>query len=135
MRVFINYAQSDVNVVEQIAAFLSAENHDVGSEEQLLPNNDWAAKLSEQIKAANVVIYAISPASLASEWCQWCLAQAIQQGKPIIPALLRESASIPDALIALPYVDVIGGVSEEDKSTLKNALADLSKYQVVGAQS
>src|SRR5262245_24865443 len=66
MRVLINYAQSDRSVVEQIAAFLPAENHDVSSEEQLLPTNDWAAKLGEQINAADAVIYAISPASLAS---------------------------------------------------------------------
>jgi len=66
MRVFINYAHSDLKAVEQIAAFLHAENHEIASEEQLLPNHDWAAKLSEQIQAADVVIYAISPSALAS---------------------------------------------------------------------
>ena len=135
MRVFINYARTDLDAVEQIAAFLHSENHDAGSSESLLPGSDWAAKLSEQIGAADVMIYAISPSSLASEWCSWSLAQAIQSGKPVIPVLLRESASLPESLAALPYIDVIGGMSDEDKSALKNALADLSKYQVVAEQS
>ncbi len=135
MRVFINYAHSDLNAVEQIAAFLSAENHDIGSEGQLLPGTDWAAKLREQINAADVVIFGISPAALSSEWCNWCLAQAIQRGKPIIPALLRESASLPESLAMLPFIDVEGGLSDADKDALKNALADLSKYQIVAEQS
>jgi len=135
MRVFINYAHSDLSAVEQIAAFLHAESHEIVSENQILPGQDWGAKLSEQINTADIVIYAISPTALASEWCQWCLAQAIQSGKPIIPALLRESASLPESLAALPYIDVAGGMSDEDKVALKNALTDLSKYQVVGAQS
>ncbi len=135
MRVFINYAHSDLNAVEQIAAFLKTENHDIGSEEQLLPSHDWVTKLNEQIDAAEVVIYAISPDALASEWCNWCLAQAIQRGKPIIPALLRESASLPGSLAALPYIDVAGGMSDEDKTALRNALDDLTKYQVAAEQS
>ena len=135
MRVFINYAHSDLNAVEQIAMFLSSENHDVGSEKQVLPSHDWATSLSEQIASAEVVIYAISPDTLASEWCNWCLVQAIQRGKPIIPALLRESASLPESLATLPYIDVAGGMSDEDKDALKNALSDLSKYQVVETQN
>ncbi len=135
MRVFINYAHSDLNVVEEIAAFLHAENHDVGSEEPLLPEHDWVEKLSEQIEAADVVIYAISPTSLASEWCQWSLGQAVKAGKPIIPALLRESASLPDGLSTLPYIDVADGVNDEDKNVLRNALANLDSYKVLLDQS
>ncbi len=135
MRVFINYAHSDLNAVEQIAAFLHTENHDVGSEEKLLPEHDWTEKLSEQIDAADAVIYAISPDSLSSEWCQWSLGQALKSGKAIIPALLRESASLPESLAALPYIDVAGGMSDEDKTALHDALANLASYKVVLDQS
>jgi formylglycine-generating enzyme required for sulfatase activity len=135
MRVFINYAHADLNAVEQIAAFLHSESHDISSEEQLLPEHDWAAKLGEQLDSADAVVYAISPDSLAAEWCQWALGQAIQKGKPIIPALLRESASLPDGLSALPYIDVAGGMSEEDKIALRNALGSLDSYKVTQDQS
>ncbi len=135
MRVFINYAHSDLNAVEQIAAFLHTENHDVRSEEKLLPEHDWAASLTEQIHAADAVIYAISPDSLASEWCQWSLGQALKAGKPVIPALLRESASLPESLASLPYIDVAGGMSNDDKTALQNALANLDNYKVAVDQS
>lgn len=135
MRVFINYAHSDLNAVEQIAAFLHAENHDISSEEKLLPEHDWAAKLGEQIQTADVVIYAISPDSLASEWCQWSLGQALKAGKPVIPALLRESASLPESLTALPYIDVASGVNEDDKEALRKAFNDLNTYKVAVDQS
>ncbi|MBI1278546.1 MAG: SUMF1/EgtB/PvdO family nonheme iron enzyme [Anaerolineaceae bacterium] len=135
MRVFINYTHSDLNAVEQIAAFLHAENHDVGSEEKLLPDHDWAAKLSEQITSADAVIYAISPDSLASEWCQWSLGQALKAGKPVIPALLRESASLPESLAALPYIDVASGVNDDDKEALRKALNNLDTYKVALEQS
>ncbi len=135
MRVFINYAHVDLSAVEQIATFLQSETHDISSEEQLLPSHDWAAKLSEQISAADTMIYAISPDALASEWCQWCLAQAIKLEKPIIPALLRESASVPDELTSLQYIDIAGGMSEEDKAALKQALVVLGTYKVPSDQS
>lgn len=130
MRLFVNYAHSDLSAVEQIGDFLHSQNHDISSEEQLLPAHDWIAKLSEQINTADAVIYAISPDALASEWCQWGVARAVKAGKAIIPALLRESASLPSELEHLKFIDLAGGMSEEDKIALTHALANLGAYKV-----
>lgn len=135
MRIFFNYAHNDLSAVEDIAAFLTSQQHEIVSQAQLLPTDDWLAKLTEQIAAADVMIYALSPDSLGSEWCQWNLAQAIHQGKAVIPALMRESSSVPDALAALQFVDFAGGMSVEDKAALTQALANLPAYVVNSAQA
>ncbi|MCA0452674.1 MAG: SUMF1/EgtB/PvdO family nonheme iron enzyme [Chloroflexi bacterium] len=135
MRIFFNYAHVDLSTVEGIAAFLTDEKHEIVSQAQLLPTQDWAAKLTEQIAASDVMIYALTPDSLAAEWCQWNLAQAIQQGKPVIPALIRESSSVPDALASLSFVDFAGGLSVQDKEALRQALNNLPAYVVNSAQA
>lgn len=135
MRIFFNYAHVDLGAVEEIAAFLTDNQHEIVSQTQLLPTDDWVAKLTEQIAAADVMIYALTPDALAAEWCQWNLAQAIQQGKPVIPALLRESSSLPDSLAALPFVDFAQGMSVEDRAALTQALSNLSAYIVNSVQA
>ncbi len=134
MRIFFNYTHVDLRSVEDIAAYLHAEQHDVVSEEQLLLSDDWVAKLSDQINSSDVLIYAISPDSLAAEWCQWTLAQAIRNAKPIIPVLIRESASLPENLAKLKFLDFAGGMSVEDKDALKQALENPSEYVVEETQ-
>lgn len=135
MRIFFNYAHVDLRAVEEIAAFLQNEQHEIVSQAQLLPTEDWAAKLSSQIAGSEAVIYALTPDALTSEWCQWCLAQAIQHGKPVIPALLRESASLPDTLAGLPYIDFAGGLTDSDKESLRQALTNPAAYVITSAQA
>ncbi len=135
MRIFFNYAHVDLSAVEDIAAFLSDQQHEIVSQTTLLPTQDWAAKLTEQIASADVMIYALTPDALAAEWCQWNLAQAIQQGKPVIPALMRECSSVPDVLASFQYVDFADGLSVEDKAALTQALANLPAYVVNAAQA
>jgi hypothetical protein len=133
MRLFINYAGSDSEQIEQLGRLL--HQYETNLDTQLMPGSDWAAELSAAITQADAFIYALSPDSLASEWCQWSLAQAISAGKPVIPVTLRESASIPDLLESLDEVDLRLGVTAESIAPLIQALEQPTAYTVMSTQA
>ncbi len=130
MRIFVNYAQADTEIVEQVVEMLAEEGHSLALEDKLMPGDNWSEKLAAAIESADALLYAISPDSLTVDWCEWCYAKAVEIGKPVIPALLRESASLPPALTSFRYIDFANGFDPEDRIVLKNALNNLQRFVV-----
>ncbi|MBL8116114.1 MAG: SUMF1/EgtB/PvdO family nonheme iron enzyme [Anaerolineae bacterium] len=128
MRVFINYAHADHDIVESLAGTLTGHGHELLPPNKLMPGDDWAVELQSAISEADAVIYALSPDSLANEWVSWCFAAAVRAGRPVIPVLLRESSSIPDSLSGTPVVDLSAG--GDAYTVLADAFNTLTNYQI-----
>jgi len=104
MRIFISYAHKDLETVERLASILRKGGHDIWYDQQLVGAKSWKAQLLTQIKASDCFLYALTPKSVAAEWCQWEFAQAVHAGKPIMTVLL-ENMILEGVLNDHQYVD------------------------------
>ena len=104
MKIFISYAHDDRSVIDQLADILRKGGHDIWYDDRLVGAKSWKAQLLSQIKASDCFLYALTPQSVASEWCQWEFAQAVHAGKPIVTVLLEEM-TLTGVLNDHQYVD------------------------------
>jgi len=129
MRLYISYARADTALVKsQVVAVLRAANHDPWFDHALIPGQSWKQQLEEQIERCDALVYAITPNSVQSQWCQWEYRQAVELGKPILPLMLRE-AEFPDnlqALNATQWVDFTEGATGMAVAKLASGLAAMS---------
>lgn len=100
---FISYSRRDKAFVESwIAAQLAARGKDLWIDVDDIRGGaaDWRATVWAGIEASRVVIFVLSPDSLASQVCGEELAQAVALNKRIIPVLRRtvDDLPVPEAL-------------------------------------
>lgn len=126
MRLFISYAHVDYPQVSQIVDILRTGGHDPWFDHRLLPGQDWKATLYHAIQSCNAFVYVMSPEALASEWCLWEFAQAIDLSKPIIPVRLQANISPPDALSRFQWVDFSDGSTPKAVAQLMGGLFHLA---------
>jgi hypothetical protein len=98
-RVFLSYSRRDETFVRQLAAALEARGYAVDFDESerdatglefgISAQDRWWLRLNEMIAAADVMVFAISPDSIASRMCDDEIAYANSLGKCIIPVLHR----------------------------------------------
>lgn len=129
MRLFINYAHFDKAQVEQVVDLLRKRGHEPWFE-KLLPNRDWEADLLAAITACDGLIYALSPDSVVTEWCQWELAQAIKLNKAIVPLLVHMPVNVPQAISGIRRVDISEGLTEIAAARLLGSVGRLENFQV-----
>lgn len=126
MRLFISYSHQSFAATERIVDLLRKANHDVWFDDRLVPGQDWKAVLKSQIQAADTLVFMVSAASLASEWCQWELKQAIDEGKSIVPIRLEEVV-VPEPLASIQYVDFVGRTTTTDVAKLMGGLHEAAQ--------
>ncbi len=129
MRLFIIYSHSDKTEVEHVAALLHEGGHELWLE-KLLPGQEWEAIVSEAITSSDGVLYALSPDSVVTEWCQWEFAQAVKLGKPVVPMLVRVPVTIPEAVKSLRRVDISEGVSAIAAARLLGSVGRLENFRI-----
>lgn len=129
MRLFINYAHGDKHEVDQIIELLREGGHEPWSE-KLLPGQEWESIISEAIQSTDAVIYALSPHSIVTEWCQWELAQAVKLGKSVIPLIVNTPVNTPQAISSFRAVDISAGINPIAVARLLGSLAHLDEYRV-----
>lgn len=126
MRLFISYAHVDKPLVSQLVEILRLGGHDPWFDHRLVPGQDWKAQLLRQITDCEAFLYALSPESVASEWCQWEFAQAVALGRPIIPVLLQAGTHRPEALSRYQYADFSHGPTPEAVASLLGGLLSIA---------
>lgn len=109
--VFICYARVDRFQVIQIVEILERAGLDAWFDYRLLPGQDWQAILLDAITACDAFIYVLSPESIASEWCQWEFAHAVELGKPIVPVCVQTNINPPPAIQRYHWADFSQGVT------------------------
>ncbi len=105
-RVFISYSRRDLAAAENLRRRLIDEGlkafldtHDI------VPGEEWKARLRELVAQADVVVFLISPDSVRSEYCDWEVNEAERLGKRVCPAVIRATPSdvVPPRLGRLQF--------------------------------
>lgn len=104
MRLFISYARKDLAKVKQAVRYLERGRHTPWFDEKLVAGDDFKVALQREIEQSDAFVYMLSPASLASEWCQWEYSTAVAAGKRIIPVLIQQTP-LPPSLAGRHYID------------------------------
>ncbi|MCD4686861.1 MAG: SUMF1/EgtB/PvdO family nonheme iron enzyme [Anaerolineae bacterium] len=109
--VFISYARVDIARVREIVDIVRAAGYDPWFDHALLPGQHWKRELLRAIRACDLFLYALSPESVASEWCQWEFGKAVELRKPVVPVLLQRNTSLETPLSELQYADFCDGAT------------------------
>lgn len=106
LRVFVSYAREDRAVVEQVAADLRHLGHEVWFDEHLLGGTDWWREILRRIRGAHVLLFAISPSSVASVPCLTELGYADRTSRRLLPVMVQwtSPAVLPDVLAHAQFV-------------------------------
>ncbi|MBZ0284132.1 MAG: toll/interleukin-1 receptor domain-containing protein, partial [Anaerolineae bacterium] len=122
MRLFISYAHVDKFQVSQLVDVLREADYDPWFDHKLMPGHDWKAELYKAIERCDAFLYALTPESVQSEWCQWEFGQAVHLGKPVIPVLMQSKTDLPPAIAHLQYVDFTEGPTPKSVARLLGGL-------------
>jgi non-canonical purine NTP pyrophosphatase (RdgB/HAM1 family) len=124
MKIFVSYARVDkARVLELVQAL---KIHDVWFDDRLNLGQEWWSEIERQIAACNCFMFAISPESLASEYCQKELEVARKLGKPVAPVLLKPAA-VPEDLNRLHIITFTDGLTPESTIGLLNGLFEIER--------
>src|SRR5579875_1114307 len=106
-RLFISYSRQDQEFVRRLYDALVADKHEVFVDwESIPPSSQWLKEINEALDKSDVVLFVISPDSLASEMCQHELAYAEANKKRLIPLIYREvlTTAVPPSLAAINWI-------------------------------
>jgi formylglycine-generating enzyme required for sulfatase activity len=106
-KVFISYSRQDVAFVDRLADALQTRSglRVYRDTEDILPTEEWRARLANLIEQADAIVFCLSPRSVASEICAWEVSYAEGLRKRIAPVVIEEvSAPIPEALSKRNFV-------------------------------
>ena len=118
-KVFISYSRRDRQFVSRIVDALEAED-DIEvfrDTEDILPTEEWKARLEQLIAEADTVIFALSPHSAKSDVCRWEIDYAESLNKRIAPIVIRDVKPelIPEPLTKYNYI-FFNGRGDFDKA-------------------
>ncbi|MCC6974771.1 MAG: SUMF1/EgtB/PvdO family nonheme iron enzyme [Anaerolineae bacterium] len=123
---FFSYAHADRAFVERLAQDLRERGHVVWIDIEGIRGGDvWRQAISDGVSASAVVLLALSPDSVHSEWVEVEIRAARDYGKKIIPLLVRPFKDESDraaydrlGLEAIQYIDFGQGFDQGMKLLL-----------------
>jgi WD40 repeat protein len=90
VNVFVSYSRSDLERAQTIIKALEERGLRCTIDTRDLPYGEkWQGELKDFIRAADSVLFLVSPRSIASQWCKWELAQVASQSKRLVPAVIE----------------------------------------------
>ncbi len=90
VRVFLSYSRRDLEIAERLVAALERQGFSVTIDRRDLPyGEEWQQELADFIRAADTVIWLVSPNSVRSKWCNWELGQVRSLNKRVIPVTIQ----------------------------------------------
>jgi hypothetical protein len=101
LKIFISYSRRDTAIADQMVVALEAARFAVMIDRRDLPYGEkWQQELSDFIRASDTVIWLVSPASIASRWCNWELGEVQRLNKRLVPvvAALVKPDDLPGSL-------------------------------------
>ena len=107
LNVFISYSRDDLDFADQLDAALGLGGFETTIDRHgILAGEDWKKRLGALIRDADTVVFVLSASSAKSEICAWEVADAVRQGKRILPVLCRplDGANPPHQLSDLNYI-------------------------------
>ncbi|NEP62694.1 MAG: TIR domain-containing protein, partial [Symploca sp. SIO2G7] len=124
-QVFISYAQEDLAVKEIVRYHLLQSGVTVWTNTvDIRMGEDFEVAIQRGIEEADNIVYLVSQASLASDYCQMEIDQALDLHKRVIPMLLEEIdvSFLPDTIRKIQFINLADNQATLD---LKQDLAEL----------
>ena len=106
-KVFLSYSRKDRERASGIADALRARHFGVFKDtDDILPTEEWKARLEELIEEADTIVFLLSPHSATSEVCAWEVEYATALNKRIAPIVIEdvEGDAIPPLLARLNFI-------------------------------
>lgn len=106
-KIFLSYSRRDRARVADLGAKLEAQDDLTvfRDTEDILPTEEWKPRLEALIRKSDTVLFALSPASVASEICAWEIDLALALNKRIIPVVVDDvDGNVPEAISKLNYI-------------------------------
>jgi hypothetical protein len=92
--IFISYSHEDAaSYVAQLATYLTAKAIPVWFDKEIITGQRWAAVVREKIDTSVAVVVVMTPKGDRSEWVSREIDQAQLKRRPVLPLLLRASAT------------------------------------------
>ncbi len=114
-KVFISYSTRDRVVMERLAKDLGSIGHTVWFDHELQNRGgqSWWDAILEQIRQAQLFVFALTPESLVSEPCSREYGYAADLKKQILPVRLvpMKTDTLPPALLQIQWVDYLDAAS------------------------
>jgi formylglycine-generating enzyme required for sulfatase activity len=106
-QLFLSYSRHDRDYVARLAADLQDHGYDTWYDDRIDLGHRWWRTIEKAIETCAGMVVVMSPEARESEWVEKEILLAQQEGKPILPLLLR-GKGLP-LLINKEYADVRGG--------------------------
>ena len=107
IKVFISYSRKDLAFAERLVGALNARGFEAYLDKKdIAPGEPWQDRLAQLIRAADTVVFVITPDSVASPICAWEVEEAERLAKRIVPVVWRtaDHAKVPGRLSRLNYI-------------------------------
>ena len=125
-KVFISYSRLDIGAVEPLRDDLIAAGFKAYLDlHDILPGEPWKERLGKLIESADTVVFALSPASVASEIVDWEVNEAERLAKRVLPVVISDADPdrVPGRIKRLNYIFMRdAGERESGLAKLCNAL-------------
>jgi Leucine-rich repeat (LRR) protein len=91
LRVFVSYSRRDQHFIPRLESALAPLNIDIlHDKKEILPLEQWMARLEKVIVTADTVIFVISSNSIQSDVCRWEAEYAAKLHKRIAPIVIEQ---------------------------------------------
>ncbi|NET17624.1 MAG: toll/interleukin-1 receptor domain-containing protein, partial [Okeania sp. SIO1H6] len=131
-QVFLNFAEVDKNMMEQIRKNLIREGITVWSyNSDIQTGKNFQQEIKRGIARADNVVYLQSPEATKSEYCQQQLTYALSLNKRIIPLLISptNATQIPAKINNLQFIDFTQSESQGIDKLIKELQQEAVYYQ------
>ena len=100
MKVFISHAASDKELASRVADALDQAGLEVWNDTQILPGDNWAAKIAQAMEESQVMVLLLTPAALNSQWVNQEISYALgRQVYRVIPVIAGPPEELPQERI------------------------------------
>lgn len=106
-QLFVSYSRQDTEFTRRLTDRLQADGLEAWVDWQDIPPSvDWMKEIQKGIEDADVFLFLVSPDSIASRICADEVEHAIQNGKRVIPVIVRDfdAKSAPDTIRHLNWI-------------------------------
>jgi len=108
-KIFVSYSRRDREFADELVGALNARGFTAFLDtKDIAPGEPWEERLGQLILGADVVVFAVSPDSIASRVCLWEIAETERLEKRILPVVCRsvQAAEVPSQLARLNWIDL-----------------------------
>ncbi len=92
--IFISYSRKDISFARKVVRALAENKLDTWIDWEDIPKGeDWMERIQNGIEQADAFLFLVSPDSIKSEVCNQEIDHAVQNGKRILPIIIRDIPS------------------------------------------